>query len=138
MATNRLADKGTHSAMTTKETPIVKVGDKLAIARHGWNKTHYEVYTVTKITKTGRLVTDRGSTLNPDLTVRGGGNPWVKAIPWTKELEEEDRKAAQAVRAKCSLDDVKWMYVSDSIAVKVLETYQKLKAEESKDAEESK
>lgn len=137
MATNRMADKGTHSAMTTKETPIVKVGDKLAIARNGFYRTTYDVFTVTKITKTGRLVTDRGSTLNPDLTVRGG-NRWVKAIPWTKELEEEDRKATQAIKAKCSLDDVKWMYVSDSIAVKVLETYQKLKVEESKDAEESK
>lgn len=123
--------------METKETPIVKVGDKLAIARHGFHRICYEIYTVTKITKTGRLVTDRGSTLNPDLTERGG-NPWVKAIPWTKELEEEDRKAEKVIRAKCSLDAVKWMYVSDSIAVKVLETYQKLKAEESKDAEESK
>jgi len=137
MATNRPGDKGTYSAMTTKETPIVKVGDKLAITHHGFHRTRYEIYTVTKITKTGRLVTDRGRTFNPDLTVRGG-NPWVKAIPWTKELEEEDRKSAEAARAKCSLEDVKWMYVSDSIAVKVLETYQKLKAEESKDAEESK
>lgn len=137
MATNRLAGKGAHSAMTTRETPTVKVGDKLAIVRHGWHRTQYDVYTVTKITKTGRLVTDRGETLNPDLTVRGG-NRWVKAIPWTKELEEEDRKAAIAARAKCSLDDVRWLYVSDNIAVKVLEMYQKLKAEESKDAEESK
>lgn len=123
--------------MTAKETPIIKVGDKLAIAHNGFYRTSYDVYTVTKITATGRLVTDRGKTLNPDLTVRGG-NPYVTAILWTKELEEEDLKARQALKAKCDLDGVKWMYVSDSIAVKVLETYQRLKAEESKSAEESK
>lgn len=121
------------------EQPTVKVGDELAIAGHGYYRTMYQVSKVTHITPTGRIVTDKGWVLNPDLTVRGRANRFRKAIPWTKELQEQDRKASQEQHARTSLDLVKWMKIPGDIAVKVWTQYEKLmEKEEQAHAKESK
>lgn len=123
--------------MTTKQNPTVKVGDELALATRGFYRTTYQVSKVTRITPSGRIVTDRGWVLNPDLTVRGSTNRFCKAIPWTKELQEKDDKESREYHARIALDDVKWMKIPGEIAVKLWTEYDKLtKESEAKDAQE--
>lgn len=123
--------------MTTKQNPTVKVGDELALATRGFYRTTYQVSKVTRITPSGRIVTDKGWMLNPDLTFRGSTSRFCKAIPWTKELREKDDKECREYHARVALDDVKWMKVPGEIAVKLYAEYDKLtKESEAKNAQE--
>lgn len=125
--------------MTTKQNPTVKVGDELAIASHSYYRTMYQVSKVTHLTPSGRIVTDKGWVLNPDLTVRGRSNRFCKAIPWTKELQEQDDKERREHQARIALDTVKWMKIPGEIAVKIWTEYEKLmEKEEQAHAQESK
>lgn len=121
------------------ERPTVNVGDELAIASHGYYRTNYQVSKVTHLTPSGRIVTDKGWVLSPDLTVRGRTNRFCKAIPWTKELQEQDYKESQMHHARIALDNVKWMKIPGEIAVKIWTEYEKLmEKEEQAHAQESK
>ena len=124
--------------MTTKQNPVVKVGDKLIICTTGMGAGDF-IETVTKVTPSG-LIKTANRTLGPNLRIRGLPR-WSSTIDQaelaTPERVEEVQKVQAARNCKARLANRSWFKVSDDVALRIDKILQE-EDRKAKDAEESK
>lgn len=95
----------------TKEIPQVKIGDMLAFA-YGYHGNEYILHEITKITPSGRMICGP-YTLNPDLSVRGGGYRAAQIV--TPEIKEA------LLRQKCLniIASAKWKEMGNEFLFRI-------------------
>ena len=127
--------------MTTKQNPVVKVGDKLIIRNFGMGAGD-SVEKVTKVTPSG-LIKTANRTLGPDLRIRGlprwSGVDHQAELATPERLVEITRKVVED-NCRFKLSRFDWHNASSKIITKMHSTLIELLKEEkeAKDAEESK
>lgn len=128
--------------MTTKQNPVVKVGDKLIFTYGGTREDSHTIEPVLKVTPTG-LVKTKTYTMSPDLAIRGLG-AWsrmhCRAELATPERLAEIEQAYKVRQCRADLRSCAWAKVSDNIVMKMHTVLTELLKEEkeAKDAEDSK
>ena len=127
--------------MTTKQNPVVKVGDKLIIRTTGMGAGD-TIEKVTKVTPSG-LIKTANRTLGPDLRIRGLPR-WSgvdhQAQLATPELLREIELKRIIDRCRYDLSRFDWKQASDDIVTRMHTVLAELlrKEKRAKDAEESK
>lgn len=98
------------------DTPI-QVGDELAL--HSSYGRTYSIYTVTRISPSGRITLGDGRlVLDPDLRVRGRGT-WSNTAHSAERVTPEIRNSIRLHSARAALRAKDWRGVSDEIVLAV-------------------
>ena len=108
--------------MTTKESPAIKAGDKLAFRHRSMGPYgRWDIVEVEKVTPTGIIIMVDGMRLNPDLTVRGRKSPFYstpnRGEPVTDKILDEFERDRIIRGIRSSIDRAKWdQYSTEQLA----------------------